>query len=116
MHRVDSEAWESWDSQVQSPEPACKLPLIELMVTAELFTQNFSTSVTVLIDTGCRLFVLYRKGVIPEEYIRTPNRPINICTADNSPMDGGKYGCVMTLSLPILNCQNPLYTKPFWGH
>ena len=116
VHKVKAAAWESWDTQLRSPDPSCRFPLVELIVTARVCVKDFSTSAKLLIDTGCRVEVLFREGLIPGNYLTYSDRPINICTADDSPMNGGKYGCMMHLSLPILHSSTPLYTKSFWGY
>ena len=67
LQKVKSEAWDSWDLQLHTPDPSFRPPLIELIVTAELIVKDFSTKATVLIDTGCRVDILFRKNLAPEE-------------------------------------------------
>ena len=102
LSKVEASTWESWEEDISSPDPVIRLPQVELSIQAKICVQNFSTSASVLIDTGCRIPLLFRQNLIPSKFITQAKQPIQILTADNTPMLGGQFGCTLTIFLPIL--------------
>jgi hypothetical protein len=92
LNRVDTDAWESWDEDFSCPDPLMRLPTVELSVQAEIRLHSPDTAIkaTVLIDTGSRIPLIFRRNLIPENFLCEATREIHILTADNSPMMGGK--------------------------
>jgi hypothetical protein len=121
LAQVDWHAWDSWTVEHISPDPTLRLPPLELVVEAEIVIGQFRTKATVLVDTGCRIPLLFRSTLIPSQYITKADYPINITTADNSPMTGGTHGCRLEVHIPIFSgvytsSERPLKCLPIWGY
>ena len=101
LAKVVKRNWESWDHEYNPPDPVLALPIFELMVEVVVKINHFHVNAIVLIDTGCRLPLIFKKGLIPSSLLVRAERPIKICTADNSPLRGGDRGCLMNLEIPI---------------
>ena len=54
-----------------------------------------------LIHTGCRIPVLFRKGLCPELDLSPAKKKIKIVTADGSGLAGGQKGSDLSLRIPI---------------
>ena len=117
---VDVPAWKSWENEVACPDPVFSCQQLELVVMATIAVSGFSCQGSVLVDTGCRVPLLFRKGLIPEKFLEPARRPIRITTADGTPMVGGSQGCVLTVTLPVAGLDGAptqeLSCKPYWGY
>ena len=117
---VDKPAWQSWEEEFSSPDPAVFLRTVELVIDAEIRVGDFSTSASVLVDTGSRIPLLFRKGLIPFKFLEKAQTRINIVTADGTPMVGGTRGCKMEIILPISgmdgSSMEPVCCQALWGY
>ena len=66
---VDRLAWKSWEEEHISPDPVFYCRQLELVILATISVGTFSCQGSVLVDTGCRIPLLFRKGLIPEEHL-----------------------------------------------
>ena len=98
---VHRSAWKSWELEHESPDPVFSCRQMELMVRATIGVGSFTCQASVLVDTGCRIPLLFRRGLIPRALLEPAQRPIQIYTADGTPMLGGSRGCVMRVTLPV---------------
>jgi hypothetical protein len=102
------------------PDPVFFCRQMELMVQATIQVDNFSCRASVLVDTGCRIPLLFRKGLIPGDILEPARRPIRISTADGTPMKGGGRGCVLRIKLPVAGLDGSPVTEfccePAWGY
>jgi hypothetical protein len=117
LSKVGTGSWNSWRDNNFTPDPALCVPPMELLVQAEIRTQNFSTKCKILVDTGCRIPLLFRTGLIPNSLLVKAKYPIKIMTADNSPMCGGDLGCFLDILLPIIpkHHSQPPHIQNFLG-
>jgi len=120
ISHVDRTAFKSWEAELISPDPKLFSYAVELVITCDIRVGDFSTNASVLVDTGCRIPMLFRKGLIPKEYLEKAQKTINIVTADGTPMSGGTHGCKMEVVLPVLG-QNGRRLKTvrcqaLWGY
>jgi len=117
---VDNTAWKNWEAEYSSPDPVFSCRQMELVVLATIKLPHFECKGTVLVDTGCRIPLLFRKGLIPAKWLETARRPIKITTADGTPMVGGSHGCMMQVTLPVARLDGSptrdLVCNPYWGY
>ena len=74
----------------------------ELVVTAELiFPNNHSVNASVLVDNGSRVEALVLSSLFPVPVLKDAKYPVNIRTADGSPMMGGSQGSFISIRIPI---------------
>ena len=117
---VDKPTWKSWEEENILPDPQFSCRQMELMVFATVSVGTFVCQGSVSVDTGCRVPLLFRKGLIPEECLEQAQRPIKISTADGTPMSGGNKGCIMWITIPVTNLDgtttSDFHCEPFWGY
>ena len=117
---VDETAWKNWENELVSPDPVFLARQMELVLQADVAVNDFKCQGSVLVDTGCRIPLLFRKGLIPSEFLESARRSITIRTADGTPMVGGTNGCKMKLTLPVAgldgSTQVGFVSHPFWGY
>ena len=121
LYEVETPAWDSWEEEFFAADPVARIPPVELSLQAELHIAHYQVTTMVLVDTGCRIPLLIREGLIPSRYLQPAKHPIRILTADNSPMTGGSKGCNVTISVLILkgnanNAPTLLRCSNFWGY
>jgi hypothetical protein len=117
---VNKGAWKSWEAEYASPDPIFSCRQLELMVRATIKVGSFSCQASVLVDTGCRIPLLFKKGLIPVEFLEPARRPIRISTADGTPMSGGSRGCVLRVTLPVAGLdgtpETEFHCEAHWGY
>ena len=120
LSKVHQQDWGNWLTDEVPAITDQNLSLFELTIQSKLSVQNFHANVSALIDTGCRIPLLIRTGLIPPRYLVRASRSIKILTADNSPMIGGTHGCKVELILPVFfNAGTPpkqLRCPPLWAY
>ena len=118
LSKVHREEWNSW-KEGEAPRITKKnISMFELTIQVKLSVQGFHTTVTALIDTGCRVPLLVRTGLVPEKFLVKAFRPIRILAADDNPMIGGTHGCKLELILPVSSglVVKQLRCPPLWGY
>ena len=117
---VDRAAWKSWEEELISPDPTYFCRKLELVVSADIAVHPFHRQGSVLVDTGCRIPLLFRKGLIPDRFLESARRPITITTADGTPMLGGARGCKIQITLPVAGLDGSpeveFRCEPYWGY
>ena len=68
LNRVLPEEWKS-ALHFSSLDSEWREKTFELILEARLLAPDFEKSVTVLIDTGCRIPLLFRQGLFPQIFI-----------------------------------------------
>ena len=70
----------------------------------------------VLIDTGCRVALLVRSGLISKW--KDASRPLSFTTASGAPMPGGLRGAMFHLTLSVQGEHGPFPARltPVWGY
>jgi hypothetical protein len=119
LSEVDGTAWHDWREEVFPPDPVCRLRPIELVVRANVYLEEHARSVSVLVDTGSRVPILFRKSLFPSHCLEKAVSPISLITADHAPMEGGIKGCSMIIALPVLcwsgEISKTLRCPPTWA-
>ena len=117
---VKNTAWKSWEQEHTAPVPILSCRQRELMVMTIICVGSYSCQGAALADTGCRIPVLFRKGLIPEGYLEPAQRPIRISTADGTPMVGGSRDCLLRVTLPVAGLDgtpaSEFLCDPYWGY
>jgi len=101
LSHVDKTAWNSWEADFLSPDPNWFSQALELIIQCTVRVGDFSTRASVLIDTGSRIPLLFKKGLVPKDMLERAQRSITIVTADGTPMVGGTHGCKLEVILPV---------------
>ncbi|EPS64364.1 hypothetical protein M569_10417, partial [Genlisea aurea] len=76
------------------------MPEFLLPIYVRFSLQELERKFLCLIDTGCRIPVVFRTGLCPVSLLSTAPRGINIVTADGSKMAGGQMGSKLILRIP----------------
>ena len=103
---------------IQKLSPHPEIRMYELTVRVCIAIGHKTLTASALIDTGCRIPLLIRTGLIPKHFMTKASRIIKILTADNSPMNGGHRGCKVQITLPVqstdCDSSSQLRCKPTW--
>ena len=120
LRKVHGDEWWEWKKGEIPAITKKNISMFELTLEAKVSVQNFHATVSALIDTGCRIPILFRTGLVPPNHLVKASRPIKILTADNNPMTGGTHGCKVELTLPVyVELDAPpkkLRCPPLWGY
>jgi hypothetical protein len=112
LSHVGQNSMEKLGNRICFPRPEYFSYAVELIIHCQIRVGNFSTKASVLIDTGCRIPMLFRTGLIPQEYLERAQKTIAIVTADGTPMAGGTHGCKLEVVLPISGQRMARRPKP----
>ena len=61
--------------------------------------------VNVLVDTGSRIPIVFRRGLVPSGVLKTASFPVKFKTADGNLMTGGTHGLLLELRLPVVSLE-----------
>ena len=64
LNKVHKEDWKQWESKKLSPLDSGS-KMFELSIQVSISVDGFQTNASALIDTGCRIPLLMRSGLIP---------------------------------------------------
>ena len=120
LRPVDPPAFRSWEIEGRTPDPCLRIRHYDLIIPARIAVNDFEQEVRVLIDTGCRIPILFREDLIPPLYLSNAKQVLNLVTADSTPMGGGKRGCFLHLDLPVFSGRQGdpprKHFGPCWGY
>ena len=63
----------------------------------------------VLIDTGCRVALLFRRGLV--ETLMPAAKPLRFTTASGADLSGGEKGAILSLDLTISGARGPCFAR-----
>ena len=121
LQQVKSTEWKPWKNTNVFAKDKTVPITFELILEAGILVQNFKETISVLVDTGCRIPLLFRQKLVPPDLLEKATRSIQIKTADNTPMVGGTHGCKMILTLPVNTDRADdklsfVMCQPCWGY
>ena len=67
--------------------------------------------VKVLVDTGPKIPIAFRRKLIPGRSLKTASFPVQFTMADGKPMIGGTHGTMMQFQLPTYRGDDPVLAK-----
>ena len=87
-----------------APNDTCVAELLaeqhlELLLQVLIFNGSRSCTLRALIDTGAKVSLLINTGIL-HDTVAAAN-PLNLVTANGTPMRGGQFGAEVTLKIPI---------------
>ena len=74
----------------------------ELMLTGYLEVSEKKQKVVILVDTGCRIPFVFRKGLVDSSKLVKAKKPIAIRVADGKLMQGGSLGCMAAIHISVM--------------
>ena len=73
----------------------------EMVLQGTLKSAKSTLDVSILVDTGAKIPLAFRKGLLAESTLRKAAFPVHFSLADGQAMDGGKRGTFLELRLPV---------------
>ena len=93
--------WSAWKDDLLQPQQDWRISPKELLLSAHMKSSAGIRQVTVLVDTGSRIPLVFRRGLVPSKVLKTASFPVKFKTADGNLMLGGTHGLLLELRLPV---------------
>ena len=93
--------WSSWREDILKPSHDWRESAREMLIQAMVKTPAGRTQVRVLVDTGAKVPLVFRKDLLPKPCLKKACYPVHFLTVDGQRMEGGTHGQFMELWLPI---------------
>ena len=115
LERINKSVGTVVDAECLPPRPSPSLAQ-ELLMSIPWRTVMQEGVARVLIDTGCRVALLVRSGLISKW--KDASRPLSFTTASGAPMPGGLRGAMFHLTLSVQGEHGPFPARltPVWGY
>ena len=95
--------WSAWQREVLGLQDDWRLSAKELVLQAQLKCSTGVHAVQVLVDTGAKIPLVFRNGLIPLKALKKASFPVHFSTADGHDMEGGTRGLFMEMRLPAIS-------------
>ena len=93
--------WTTWREEVLRPCHDWRISTKELVVEAHARWPKGRRTVRVLVDTGAKIPLVFRKNLFPKTSLKKACFPVNFTTVDGQRMEGGNHGLFLELWLPV---------------
>ena len=93
--------WKAWQEDVLQLQRDWRISTKEMVLSAAMKTSSQTSDVSVLVDTGAKIPLAFRKGLLAEKSPRQAAFPVHFSLADGQAMDGGKRGTFLELRIPV---------------
>ena len=93
--------WEAWKEEVLHLQHDWRVSGRELLLQAHIRTINGIQNATILVDTGAKILLVFRRSLLPPNLLKVASFPVQFSMADGKPMQGGTHGLFMELRFPI---------------
>ena len=103
--------WESWRQEVLKLKCDWRVSTKELVLRAQVRSSAGIHDVKVLVDTGAKIPLAFRKGLFAKEALKVAQFPVHFSVADGQPMEGGTHGAFLQLRLPVHTDQGLVLAK-----
>ena len=96
-----TDVWTKWKESVLRPIVDWRSELFELVLKLDIQSGATVRTVRCLFDSGARIPLTIRHGVFPDDKLKPARFPVQFCTVNGTPMQGGERGLFASLRLPI---------------
>ena len=93
--------WREWMSGFLSPSSDWRVAARELLLDVSIKCSAGSFAARALVDTGARIPLVFRPGLLPPGTVQPAKFPVQFSTATGAPMVGGTSGLMLQLVLPV---------------
>ena len=93
--------WNSWQQSILRFQSDWRVDAKELVLDAYMKCRHGLYNVRVLVDTGAKIPLVFKHGLIPQDKLMKASFPVKFSTVDGQTMEGGKHGLLMELRLPV---------------
>ena len=93
--------WSEWQKEVLDFQCDWRISTKEIVLEAQIWSLVGPQDVHILIDTGARIPIAFRSGLIEDKLLHKAQFPVKFSVADGQPMSGGTHGTFLGIKLPI---------------
>ena len=93
--------WSQWQKEILEFQCDWRVSPKELVLEAQLRSPVGPQDVRALIDTGARIPIAFRQGLIDAVALHKAQFPVRFSVADGQPMDGGSHGTFVEILMPV---------------
>jgi len=101
VKRDPVQLWRDWKVCNQRPIVDWRTDVLELMMQVMIRTGPVKEKVRCLVDTGARLPITVREGLVPVGRLRRAKFPVRFTTVAGQHMRGGTKGLFLQFQLPV---------------
>ena len=93
--------WKKWREDVLRLHQDWRISAKELVLSATLKCAAAMHKVRVLVDTGAKIPLVFRRGLLAGDALRKATFPVQFSMVDGQNMEGGSHGIFVELRLPV---------------
>ena len=109
--------WDTWNQEYIYPDGS---PGREIKLQGNIAIDDLRLTARLMIDTGCQVSIVFRKGLIEGKYLQRAPQPISILTASGSNLTGGQKGCYLSVVIPLRDeatgSTRMVHCAPSWAY
>ena len=103
--------WSAWKQDILQFQTDWRKSERELLLEASMKCTAGIFPVKVLVDTGAKIPLVFRRGLIEPASLKAAVFPVQFSTVDGRPMEGGSKGLLLELRLPACVNQDILMVR-----
>ena len=84
--------WRSWQEEILRPQHDWRISARELVLQAKVKSRAGSKDVRILVDTGAKIPLVFRKDLFPKSALKKACLPVQFSTVNGDIMEGGTHG------------------------
>ena len=93
--------WSAWKEELLKPQHDWRISTKELILHARLKCTAGRKEVHILVDTGAKIPLVFRKDLFPKSCLKKASFPVHFSTVDEQRMEGGTHGLFLEFWLPL---------------
>ena len=109
--------WDTWNQEYIYPDGS---PGRVIKLQGNIAIDALRLPARMMIDTGCQVSIVFRKGLIEGKYLVKALQPVSILTASGSNLTGGQKGCYLSVVIPICDeatgSTRMVHCAPSWAY
>ena len=95
------QVWRDWRAVSVKPSVDWRTDVLELLLQVTLKSGPYKAVVRCLVDSGARLPITVREGLLPTGRMRKAKFPVTFSTVAGQHMKGGQKGVFVSMHLPV---------------
>ena len=106
------------ETRLRAPTRLPSALILECELQPTRQQQSPLTKVSALIDTGCAVPIVFRKGLFADTVLEKASKPIRLLTASGEQLSGGTEGVHLQVTLPVRDFENKRFRAKcgtVWG-
>ena len=93
--------WSEWQKEILQFQCDWRVATKEIVLEAQIRSPDGPKDVRVLVDTGARIPIAFRTGLLDATRLLQALFPVRFSMADGQPMNGGSHGAFLEIRLPV---------------